>query len=65
MDDNKEILLHEIDQFPHEYLKEVLDFIRLLKHKKVNVKLDTALASESSLKKDWLLPEEDEVWRNL
>jgi hypothetical protein len=24
-----------------------------------------ALASESSLKKDWLLPEEDEVWANL
>jgi len=26
---------------------------------------DTALASESSLKKDWLLPEEDEAWATL
>lgn len=24
-----------------------------------------AIASESSLKKDWLMPEEDETWRNL
>lgn len=28
-------------------------------------KLDTAIASESSLKKDWLMPEEDEAWQNL
>ena len=63
--DSKEILLQEIDQFPQEYLKEVLDFIRLLKQKKGNEKLDITIASESSLKKDWLLPEEDEAWKDL
>jgi hypothetical protein len=26
---------------------------------------ETAIASESSLKKDWLRPEEDEAWLNL
>jgi hypothetical protein len=26
---------------------------------------DTAIASESSLKKDWLKPEEDEAWKDL
>jgi hypothetical protein len=28
-------------------------------------RLDTAIASESSLKKDWLLPEEDKAWQSL
>ena len=63
--DSKEILLQEIDQFPHEYLKEVLDFIRILKQRRGNEKLDIAIASESSLKADWLLPEEDEAWKDL
>ena len=26
---------------------------------------ETALVSENSLAKDWLLPEEDEAWKNL
>ena len=28
-------------------------------------KMETYLASESSLKKDWLQPAEDEAWKNL
>ncbi len=28
-------------------------------------KIGTALASESSLKKDWLKPQEDEAWKDL
>ena len=31
----------------------------------IKEQLDTAVASESSLKKDWLRPEEDEAWRSL
>jgi hypothetical protein len=57
--------LQEIDQLPQEYLGQVLYFISFLKHKKGNEKLDIAIASESSLKKDWLLPEEDEAWKDL
>ena len=28
-------------------------------------KIETALASESSLRKDWMRPEEDEAWQDL
>lgn len=63
--DNKAILLKEIDQFPHEYLKEVLDFIRRVTLRRRLVTLDIARASEFSLRTDWLFPEEDEAWRGL
>lgn len=55
----------EINQLPHEYLTEVLDFIRFLKQKRRTEKFNITIASESFLKNDWLLPEEDEAWRDL
>ena len=61
----KEILIQEIEQVPESYLDEVLDFIHFLKSKIIREKLDTAIASESSLSKDWLLPEEDTAWQSL
>jgi len=61
----KELLISEIEQVPESYLDEVLDFVHFLKSKIVKEKLDTAIASESSLRKDWLLPEEDEAWQGL
>jgi len=61
----KELLISEIEQVPESYLDEVLDFVHFLKSKIVKKKLDTAIASESSLRKDWLLPEEDEAWQGL
>jgi hypothetical protein len=61
----KEILISEIEQVPESYLDEVLDFVYFLKSKILREKLDTAIASESSLSKDWLLPEEDEAWQGL
>ena len=61
----KEILISEIEQVPESYLDEVLDFVHFLKSKIIGEKMDTAIASQSSLKKDWLLPEEDEAWRGL
>ena len=61
----KELLINEIEQVPESYLDEVLDFVHFLKSKIVKEKLDTAIASESSLRKDWLLPEEDEAWQGL
>ena len=61
----KEALLHEIDQVPDYFLDEVLDFVSFLKAKSIKERMDTAIASESSLKKDWLKPEEDEAWRDL
>lgn len=61
----KELLIHEIEQVPDFLLDEVIDFVHFLKTKAVTEKLDTAIASESSLKKDWLKPEEDKAWQNL
>ena len=47
------------------YLNEILDFIRFMKTKSQKESLETAIASESSLKKDWLKEEEDEAWHDL
>jgi hypothetical protein len=61
----KEILISELDQVPESYLDEVLDFVHFLKSKIRRESIDTAIASESSLRKDWLLPEEDKAWQGL
>jgi hypothetical protein len=61
----KEILIHEIEQVPEPFLDEVLDFVQFLKTKIIREKVDIAIASESSLKKDWLKAEEDEAWKGL
>ncbi len=61
----KELLIDEIKQVPESFLDEVLDFVHFLKTKIIKERLDIAIASESSLKKDWLKPEEDEAWQNL
>lgn len=62
----KEQIVREIAQIPEPLLEEILDFIQFLKHKQLSQeKLETALLSESSLKKDWLTPEEDKAWQHL
>ncbi|MGR3173133.1 MAG: DUF2281 domain-containing protein [Candidatus Scalindua sp.] len=61
----KELLLSEIEHVPEPFLDELLDFVHFLKTKKINDRMDIAVASESSLKKDWLKPEEDEAWQDL
>ena len=59
------MLINELDQVPEYYLDEVLDFVKYLKTKYLHECIETALMSESSLKKDWLCPEDYEAWRNL
>jgi hypothetical protein len=61
----KEILLHEIEGVPDSLVAEVIDFVRFLKTQRNLERLETALLSESALRKDWLRPEEDEAWRDL
>lgn len=61
----KETLFKEIEKVPDTLLEEVIDFVKFLKTKVIGEKFDIAAASESSLKKDWLKPEEDEAWRDL
>lgn len=61
----KERLINEIDQVPEPLLVEVIDFVAFLKTKGHQEKWGVALTSESSLRKDWLKPEEEEAWQNL
>lgn len=60
----RELLLNEIQHVPEPFLDELLDFVQFLKSKTVE-QIDTAIASESSLTKDWLRAEEDEAWQDL
>jgi len=61
----KELIVKKIEKLPEQYLTEVLDFIRFLETKVLEEKMGAAIASETSLKKDWLRPEEDEAWQDL
>lgn len=61
----KDTIIAELDKVPEKVLDEILDYINFLKEKLIKQKLETALMSESSLKKDWLQPEEDEAWQDL
>ena len=54
-----------MDDLPGTLLQEVLDFVRFLKGKADQERLETALLRETALGKDWLRPEEDEAWRDL
>ncbi|MCX5859677.1 MAG: DUF2281 domain-containing protein [Proteobacteria bacterium] len=63
--DKKELLINEIKQAPEPLLGEVLDFVRFLKTKLAKEDFALTLASESSLKKDWLKADEDEAWKDL
>ncbi|MCW3141596.1 MAG: hypothetical protein N2V72_05400 [Methanophagales archaeon] len=63
--EERELIAKEIENIAEPYLTEILDFIRFLKTKALEQKMKLALASESSLKKDWLRSEEDEAWKDL
>lgn len=55
----------EIDQAPEPLLREVLDFVHFLKSKLVRERFESTMASEPSLARDWLRPEEDAAWQDL
>ncbi len=61
----KDLIIQEMAQVPEALLEEILDFLRFLKTKEMQEKLEIPVLSESSLEQDWLLPEEDEAWRHL
>lgn len=63
--DRKEMLIRELEDLPEVFLQEVSDFVRFLKSKAAQEHLETALLSESTLRKDWLKPEEDKAWQRL
>ena len=59
----EKIVLKKLKELPFPYWKEVIDFIDFLKSRVE--KNETLFLSEKSLAKDWLLPEEDETWKDL
>jgi hypothetical protein len=61
----KEAIIQAIDQLPSSQLPGLLVFIQKLQEKTAMEPWAGALMSESSLQKDWLLPEEDEAWQDL
>ena len=58
-------IIDELNQFPEKLLEEIFEYIKYLKAKLIKDNMETAILSESSLKKDWSRPEEDEAWQNL
>ena len=62
---NKALLIREIETVPEPLLDEVIDFIQFVKAKSIREGIYTAIASESSLSKDWLCAEEDRAWGDL
>ena len=58
-------IIKELNQFSEKLLDEIFDYVKYLKGKLIKKNMETAILSESSLKKDWSLPEEDEAWQNL
>lgn len=63
--DKKEALIRELEDLSEISLQEVLDFVRFLKAKTAQERMEMALLSEEVLRKDWLKPEEDEAWQSL
>jgi len=60
----REVIARELERLPEQDLDKLLGFLRSLKdaHAENAVPM---LAAESSLAKDWLIPEEDAAWANL
>ena len=63
--DRREKLIREMEGLTASDLQEVLDFVRFLKTKSLKKRSETLTFSESSLRKDWIRPEEDEAWQDL
>ena len=66
---NREILVKKIEKLPPYLLEEVANYIDYIEFKEAKENQleveDITLASEKSLSKDWLKPEEDEAWEHL
>ncbi len=66
---NRELLTKKIEKLPLSLLEEVANYINYIEYRqKKNIPLniqDITLASEESLAKDWMKPEEDQAWNHL
>ncbi|MCK4379825.1 MAG: DUF2281 domain-containing protein [Candidatus Lokiarchaeota archaeon] len=61
----KDTIISELNNLPENLIEEILDYINFLKNKSLKEINELTLMSESSLRKDWLKPEEDKAWQDL
>ena len=61
----KEVILKAVEDLPEDRLDELATYAERLRCKTAVLSSPTALASERTLAKDWLRPEEDEAWQDL
>ena len=57
----RELIAHEVNHLPEPDLDKLLVFLCSLKDAHADSAVST-LAAESSLSKDWLMPEEEAAW---
>ena len=61
----REKLIQELSTLPDALVAELFEHARSLRGKNGKGFRETAIASEPSLARDWLRPEDDEAWKNL
>lgn len=61
----KDKLIQELESLPEKLVEELLEHARALRGRNGKSARETAIASEPSLARDWLRPEEDEAWKDL
>jgi hypothetical protein len=61
----KDKLIEELQTLPDAIVEELLEHARALRQRNGKGARETAVASEPSLARDWLRPEEDEAWKDL
>ncbi len=62
---NKQKIIEALEGIPEQKLTKILSFIELIKSQNKAEITDILLLSESTLAKDWLSEEEEEVWQDL
>lgn len=61
----RELIDEEVSGLPEPLQREVYDFARSLREKAKDDSFNGLLLSESTLSKDWDMPEEEAAWANL
>ena len=61
----KDEVFKELIGLSDDLVYEIFDFIKILKEKGNADQIESHLASEQVLSKDWLSNEEEEAWKNL
>jgi hypothetical protein len=60
----RDAIVKELQEVPEPLLAAILDYVRLLRERS-HQGLETAVASEPVLARDWTKPEEDSAWADL